>query len=45
MRLYIGMTNSKFSASSIAVSSIFVIHLHLFCSTNGVQFLNGTCVN
>ena len=33
------MTKSKFLASSIVVSSIFVIHL-----VNGGQFLNATCV-
>ena len=33
------MTKSKFSASSIVVSSIFVINL-----INGAQFLNATCV-
>ena len=33
------MTKSKFSASSIVISSIFVIHL-----VNGAQFLNATCV-
>ena len=33
------MTKSKSSASSIAVPSIFVIHL-----INGAQFLNVTCV-
>ena len=33
------MTKSKFSASSIAASSTFVIHL-----VNGAQFLNVTCV-
>ena len=33
------MTNCKFSASSIVVSSIFVIHL-----VKGTQFLNATCV-
>ena len=33
------MTKSKFSASSIVVPSIFVIHL-----VNVAQFLNGTCV-
>ena len=38
MRLYIGMTKSKSSASSVAVSSIFVIHL-----VNGAQFLSATC--
>ena len=38
-RLYIGMTKSKFSATSIVVSSIFVIHL-----VNGAQFLNATFV-
>ena len=32
------MTKSKSSASSIVVSSIFVIHL-----VNGAQFLNDTC--
>ena len=37
MRLYIGITKSKFSASSIVVSSIFVMHL-----VNGAQFLNAT---
>ena len=37
MRLYIGMMKSKFSASSIVVSSTFVIHL-----VNGAQFLNAT---
>ena len=34
-KLYIGITKFKFSASSIGVSSIFVIHL-----MNGAQFLN-----
>ena len=34
------MTKSKFSASSIVVTSIFVIHL-----VNGAQFLNATCVS
>ena len=33
------MTKSKSSASSIVVSSIFVIHL-----VNGAQILNTTCV-
>ena len=33
------MTKSKSSASSIFVSSIFVIHL-----VNGEQFFNATCV-
>ena len=33
------MTKSKFSTSSIVVSSILVIHL-----VNGSQFLNDTCV-
>ena len=33
------MTKSKFSASSIVVPSIFVIH-----AVNGAQFLNATCV-
>ena len=33
------MTKSKFSASSIVVPSIFVMHL-----ANGAQFLNDTCV-
>ena len=33
------MTKSKSSASSIVVSSIFVIHL-----VNSAQFLNATCV-
>ena len=33
------MTRSKFSASSIVVSTVFVIHL-----VNGAQFLNATCV-
>ena len=33
------MTKSKSSASSIVVSSIFVIHL-----VNGAQFLNANCV-
>ena len=33
------MTESKSSASSIFVPSIFVIHL-----VNGAQFLNATCV-
>ena len=33
------MTKSKSSASSIVVSSTFVIHL-----VNGAQFLNATCV-
>ena len=33
------MTKSKFSASSIVVSSIFVIYL-----VNGAQFLNTTSV-
>ena len=32
------MTKSKSAASSIAVPSIFVIHL-----VNGAQFLNATC--
>ena len=32
------MTESKSSASSIVVSSIFVIHL-----VNGAQFSNATC--
>ena len=40
MRLYIGMTKSKSSASSIVVPSIFVIHL-----VNGAQFLNATCIS
>ena len=35
MRLYIGITKSKYSASSIVVPSVFVIHL-----VNGVQILN-----
>ena len=39
MSLYIGMTKSKFSASSTVVLSIFEIHL-----VNGTQFLNSTCV-
>ena len=34
------MTKSKFSASSIVVTSIFVMHL-----VNGAQFLNATCVS
>ena len=33
MRLYIGMTKTKFSALSIVVSSIFVMRL-----VNGAQF-------
>ena len=33
------MTKSKCSASSIVVSSIFLIHL-----VNGAQFVNATCV-
>ena len=33
------MGKSKFSASSIAVPSIFEIHL-----VNGAQFLNATCI-
>ena len=33
------MTKSKSSASSIVISSIFVVHL-----VNGAQFLNATCV-
>ena len=33
------MTKSKSSASSVVVSSIFVIHC-----VNGAQFLNATCV-
>ena len=33
------MTKSKYSASSIVFSSIFVRHL-----VNGAQFLNATCV-
>ena len=33
------MTKSKYSASSIIVSSIFVIHL-----VNGAQILNAICV-
>ena len=33
------MTKSKSSASSIVVSSAFVMH-----SVNGAQFLNATCV-
>ena len=33
------MTKSRFSASSIIVSSIFVIHL-----VNGAQFISTTCV-
>ena len=33
------MTKSKSSASSIVVSSVFVIHL-----VNGAQFLNANCV-
>ena len=33
------MTKSKFSASSIVVLSIFVMHL-----VNGAQILNATCV-
>ena len=37
MRLYIGMTKSKFLASSIIVSSFFVIHL-----VNCAQSLNAT---
>ena len=39
MRLCIGMTKSKCSASHIVASSIFVIHL-----VNGAQFLNATSV-
>ena len=39
IKLYIDVTKSKFSVSSIVVSSIFVIHL-----VNGAQFLNATCV-
>ena len=34
-----GMTKRKSSASSIVVSSIFVVHL-----VNGAQFLNAACV-
>ena len=34
------MTKSKSSASSIVISSIFVINF-----TNGAQFLNDTCVS
>ena len=34
------MTKSKFSASSIVVPLIFVIHL-----VNGAQFLNAVCLN
>ena len=35
------MTNSKFSASSIVLQSIFVVHL-----VNGAQiFFNATCVS
>ena len=37
MRLYIGITKSKSSASSIIVPSLFVVHL-----INGAQFLNAT---
>ena len=33
------MNKSKSSATSIFVSSIFVVHLG-----NGVQFLNATCI-
>ena len=33
------MAKSKFSASSIAVPLIFVIHL-----VNGAQFVNATCI-
>ena len=33
------MTKSKSSASSIVISSIFVVHL-----VNGAHFLNATCV-
>ena len=40
MRLYIGMTKSKSSASPIVAPSIFVIHL-----VNGAQFLNATCIS
>ena len=39
MRLYVGTSKSKPSASSIAFSSIFVMHL-----VNGAQFVNATCV-
>ena len=35
------MTKSKSSASSVVVSSIFVIHQFF---VNGAQFLNATCV-
>ena len=38
-KLYIGKSKSKSSASSIVVSSIFMIHL-----VNGAQFLNASCV-
>ena len=40
MRLYIDITKSKFSASSIAVPSTFVTHL-----ANFAQFLNDSCVS
>ena len=39
MRLYIGLTKSKYLASCIVVPSIFVLHL-----INGAQFLNATYV-
>ena len=37
--MYIGMTKSKSSASSVVVPSIFAIHL-----MSGVRFLNATRV-
>ena len=40
MRLYIGLTKSKSSASSVVVPSVSVIHL-----VTGAQFLNATCVS
>ena len=40
MRLYISITKSKSSASSIAVPSTFAIHL-----LNGAHFLNTTCIS
>ena len=39
MRLYTDMTKSNFSASSVVVSSMFVINV-----VNDAQVLNPTCV-